>query len=74
MQTVKRFLKRINILNLVIYCMYTSMILRNGALLFESYYSPGSRDATLTIFVLTMISLVVAPTFYIAKTDWLLRK
>lgn len=63
--------KNINIVKLVLYIIFINFVFTNGALIFEYFYSDENRAVALYVFVLTMIGLVVVPTYYIAKTNWL---
>ena len=61
----------INILNLVVYCLYANSVLANAALIFADLYTQDNRNMTLTLFTLSIFVLVIAPTYYIARTGWL---
>ena len=66
-------IQKINPLKLVGFIIYLAFILSNGALIFEDLYRSEDKAVALTIYVLSMILLIAAPTYYVAKSSWLKR-
>jgi len=63
--------QKINLFKFVIFYLFITSVLSNSALIFAEFYTPENRSLALTSFVFALSILVVAPTYYVAKTNWL---